>query len=118
MVQAHPEAPKKESCKSMIYGTLLFLTFQICSQIVSNIILFVAIQRFIFAESVATNPAKENLCRVLSSSNVDKLKMLMGFQLSTAGFQRKMKNNSRYAERLHRGIVPLHPKTNGSMAEW
>ncbi len=23
-----------------------------------------------------------------------------------------MKNNTRYAERLHRGIVPLHPKSN------
>ena len=89
MVQAHPEAPKKESCKSMIYGTFLFLTFQIWSQFVANIILFVATQRFIFAESVATNPAKENLCRVLSSSNVDKLKMLMGFQLSTAVFKEK-----------------------------
>ena len=89
MVQAHPEAPKKESCKSMIYGTFLFLTFQICSQIVANIILFVAIQRFTFAEFVATNPAKDNLCKELSSSNVDKLKTLMGFQLSTAVFKEK-----------------------------
>ena len=70
LVQAHPEAPKKESCKSMIYGTFLFLTFQICSQFVANTILFVATQRFTFAESVVTNPAKDNLCRVLSSSNV------------------------------------------------
>ena len=31
LVQAHPEAPKKESCKSMIYGTFLFLTFQSCT---------------------------------------------------------------------------------------
>ena len=73
----------------MTYRTFLFHIFQICSQIVANIILFVATQRFIFAESVATNPAKENLCRVLSSSNVDKLKMLMGFQLSTAVFKEK-----------------------------
>jgi hypothetical protein len=75
--QAHPEAPKKKSRKSTIYGTFLFLIFQICSQIVANIILFVAIQRFTFAEFVATNPAKDNLCKALSSSNVDKLKMLM-----------------------------------------
>ena len=81
-------------------------------------ILFVATQCFTFAESVATNPAKDNICRVLSSSNVDKLKKYMWFQLSTAGFQRKMIIISSYAERLHRGIVPLHPKTNGSMAEW
>ena len=33
LVQAHPEAPKKESYKSMIYGTFLFLTFQNCTQI-------------------------------------------------------------------------------------
>ena len=80
--------------------------------------IFVATQQLTLAESIATNPAKDNLCRALSSFKVDKLKMLMGFQLSTASFQRKMKNNSRYAERLHRGIVPLHLKTNGSMAEW
>ena len=44
--QAHPEAPKKESCRSMTYGTFLFLTFQSCSQFVANIILFVATQHF------------------------------------------------------------------------
>ena len=32
LVQAHPEAPKKESCKSMAYRIFLFLMFQICSQ--------------------------------------------------------------------------------------
>lgn len=32
MVQAHPESRKRESCKSMVYGTSLFLTFQICTQ--------------------------------------------------------------------------------------
>ena len=36
LVQAHPEAQKKESCRSMTYGTFLFLTFQICTQIVAN----------------------------------------------------------------------------------
>ncbi len=35
------------------------------------------------AEFVATNPAKDNLCRALSSFNVDKLKTSMGFQLAT-----------------------------------
>ena len=89
LVQAHPEAPEKESCRSTTYRIFLFLTFQICSQFVANIILFVAIQRFTFAEFVATNPAKDNLCKALSSSNVDKLKTLMGFQLSTAVFKEK-----------------------------
>ncbi len=42
----------------MTYRAFLFLAFQICSQIVANTILFVATQRFTFAESVATNPAK------------------------------------------------------------
>ena len=46
LVQAHPEAPKKESCKSTIYGTFLFITFQICSQFVAKTILFVATQSF------------------------------------------------------------------------
>ena len=39
LVQAHPEAPKKESCKSMIYGTFLFLAFQICTHFAPNFML-------------------------------------------------------------------------------
>ena len=39
LVQAHPEAPKKESCKSMIYGIFLFLSFQSCTQFAPNIVL-------------------------------------------------------------------------------
>ena len=41
----------------------------------------------------------------------------MWFQLSTAGFQRKMIIISSYAERLHRGIVPLHPKASRAVPE-
>ena len=32
LVQAHPEAPKKEPCRSTTYGAFLFLTFQSCTQ--------------------------------------------------------------------------------------
>jgi len=36
LVQAHPEAQKKGSCRSMTYRTFLFLTFQICTHFASN----------------------------------------------------------------------------------
>ena len=81
-VQAHPEAPKKESCKSMIYGTLLFLSFQICSQFVAkNFIPFVIVA--IFLQNPTHTILQRKGERPLSSSNVDKLKTSMGFQLAT-----------------------------------
>ena len=66
----------------MTYGTFLFLAFQICSQFVAkNFIPFVIVATFL------QNPTHIILQRIgespLSSSNVDKLKTPMGFQLAT-----------------------------------
>ena len=113
LVQAHPEAPKKVSCRSTTYGIFLFYTFQNCSQLC----FVVANSCFSFAELTIQDPAKNNNCEPLSSSNVDKLKIIRVFQLSTTFFDDFLQNNSCYAERLHRAIVPLHPKSNGSMGE-
>ena len=82
LVQAHPEAPNKESCKSMIYGTFLFLAFQSCTQFAPFFERCAHLHPQL-CRILTKNSAKDNLCRALSSSNVDKLKTPMRFQPST-----------------------------------
>ena len=73
----------------MTYRTFLFLTFQICTQFAP-----------IFERCTQPAPislqnshkrfCKNNICRALSSSNVDNLKASMGFQLSTDPTNKKV----------------------------
>ena len=83
LVQAHPEAPKKESCKSMIYGTFLFLIFQSCTQFAPVFKQPSDTCTHILAELTPKGFCKRLSFLLLSSSNVDKLKTSMEIQLST-----------------------------------
>ena len=83
LVQAHPEAPKKESCRSMTYRTLLFLTFQSCSQ-------FVAIHKLASRTSRNRKWCHHAQCGcILSRSDVQALdfrQLVAGFYASQSVF--------------------------------
>lgn len=76
----------KESCKSMIYGTFLFLTFQSCTHFAPVFKHPSATCTHILAELTSKGFCKRLSFLLLSSSRVDKLKTSMGFQLATLSF--------------------------------
>jgi hypothetical protein len=101
LVQAHPEALERKSCKAKVYRAFLFDTFQSCTQIAPVFKQPPYSLHPPLCRISSKDSARDNLCRVLSNSRVDKLETSMGFQLSTVRLWRKnniyvisSKNNS------------------------